>query len=419
MLAALSGKYRVYLLTNLANNFESSYHSKLKRVAAGQISVRSLETLLKKHRFRLIIIKNYSLLRGSLRTVRSVSPSTPLAVYDDDASLLFNGKMHGFLRGYTDEKRTGTLMSYANADFVITEKESDSRALLRAGMKTGVTALRWKKGPAPDQNRLFSILEKPGVPARRLSRKPASVLILCHNQLRHTRKCIESVLKYTDIPYELILIDNNSSDGTRKYLESVPGATVIFNRKNLGYVLGNNAAIRQAKGDHVVILNNDTVVTEGWLRTMITCAQAGRNIGIVGPRTNTANIGAQNIDEVPYKTLGQMHKWAHLFGLRNRADWFETLWLTGFCLVIKKEVIDRVGVFDELFAPGCYEDFDYCLRARKAGYKIVCCGDVFVHHNKHKSYGENTFLRLNRENQLKFVKKWGLPALKLMYDNLS
>src|SRR5207244_5088794 len=104
-------------------------------------------------------------------------------------------------------------------------------------------------------------------------------------------------------------VDNGSTDGTADYFRSIPGARVIVNRGNLGFARGNNQGMAIARGEYVLLLNNDTVVTDGWLFRLLRAARADSDIGLVGPRSN-AVAGTQVVENVPYDGVDQMHLFA-------------------------------------------------------------------------------------------------------------
>ena len=123
----------------------------------------------------------------------------------------------------------------------------------------------------------------------------ASIVILCCNEIEATRLCLESVLRWTRSPYELLLVDNGSTDGTAGYLDELrqhqkpDRVEVITNATNLGFPTGCNQAIGRARGRFVVLLNNDTVVTEGWLDCLIAWSlHDWPNVGLVGAVSNAA-----------------------------------------------------------------------------------------------------------------------------------
>jgi GT2 family glycosyltransferase/tetratricopeptide (TPR) repeat protein len=254
----------------------------------------------------------------------------------------------------------------------------------------------------------------------------ASIIILCCNELEYTRRCLESVLRHSRPPFELILVDNGSTDGTPEYLEAVRGRAgparveVIHNEKNVGFPAGCNQGLARAGGRYVVFLNNDTVVTDGWLYGVIRWAlQDWPRVGMVGAVTN-ASRPPQQIP-VDYTSLDGLEA----FAARRRQDFagqaLRVQRLTGFCLLARREVLDRIGGFDEQFGVGFFDDDDLSVRALKAGFLLLAALDVFVHH-----FGSRTFTGLGidctkqlKENFDLFHAKWGteesagyqLPAL--------
>ena len=239
-------------------------------------------------------------------------------------------------------------------------------------------------------------------------KKLTSIVILAYNNLVHTRACIESIMQHTREPYEIVLVDNGSGDGTADYLNSLKNVRVIRNETNLGFVRGCNQGIKASEGSYILLLNNDTVVAENWLTNLISCIESNPKIGLVGPLSNYVS-GAQLI-EVNYNDLDEMQQFALRFNHRDPEKYMVVDRLVGFCLLIKKEVIDNIGLLDEQFGTGNYEDDDYCVRARRAGYRLVCARDTFVHH-----FGVATFLETDgiggykrrlAVNESKFLEKW-------------
>jgi GT2 family glycosyltransferase len=228
-----------------------------------------------------------------------------------------------------------------------------------------------------------------------------SIIILCCNQLDYTRLCVEHVLRHTHVPYELVLVDNGSSDGTPAFLESLrscPGRArveVIRNDTNRGFPAGCNQALAQARGRYLVFLNNDTVVTDGWLEGLIAWVQPDTScVGLVGPTTSL--IG--NLQQIPidYNDLAGLSGFAQRRRQEFAGQGLEVPMLSGFCLLVRREVLDRIGGFDERYGLGFYDDNDLCLRARAAGFRLVIALEVFVHH-----FGGRTFidLRVDRLQQ--------------------
>jgi GT2 family glycosyltransferase/SAM-dependent methyltransferase len=237
--------------------------------------------------------------------------------------------------------------------------------------------------------------------------RKASIVVLAWNELEYTRECVKSVLACTRSPYELILVDNGSTDATLEYFRSVPGAKVVANGSNLGFAGGNNRGILAATGDYVVILNNDTLVTEGWLEGLIAAAEEDPAIGIVGPMSNYVS-GPQLVPDAAYGDWAGLQGYAQAFHTRHQGRRFDFPRLVGFCLLLTREVISRVGLLDESFGLGNFEDDDYCLRAQQAGFRLVVAGDVFIHHFGSRTFqGQGVdFEAAMRHGQEVFTRKW-------------
>lgn len=244
----------------------------------------------------------------------------------------------------------------------------------------------------------------------RVSQRPdfglTSIVIVAHNQLDATRACVDSIALRTDEPYELIFVDNASEDGTQSYLETLAGATVICNPENLGFPAAANQGIRAAKGRQVLLLNNDTVVTTGWLSRMLDALYCASDVGLVGPCSNRVS-GEQQID-VDYDEMASLDGFAWEWGKANAGIREDTDRLVGFCLLARKEVVDQVGLLDENFGLGCFEDDDYCRRCIVSGWRAVVARDAFVHHIGGCTFAASgvDFAALMRENSAKFDAKW-------------
>ncbi|MDR6883472.1 bifunctional glycosyltransferase family 2 protein/class I SAM-dependent methyltransferase [Bacillus sp. 3255] len=235
-----------------------------------------------------------------------------------------------------------------------------------------------------------------------------SIVILTYNKLEYTQACIESIRKFTQRgSYEVIIVDNNSTDGTREWLAEQTDLLTIFNSENVGFPKGCNQGIEVASGDNIMLLNNDIIVTENWLPPMIEALYSSNNIGAVGPVTNSA-YNYQEIS-VNHKTLDEMWKFAASYNRHDSSQWERRLKLIGFCMIIKREAIDRIGVLDEIFSPGMCEDSDFSFRLLEAGYELLLCKNVFIHHFGSTSFGEmpERTRNLLATSRKKFLSKWG------------
>lgn len=236
-----------------------------------------------------------------------------------------------------------------------------------------------------------------------------SIIMLTHNQLEFTKKCIESIRNYTKLNYEIIIVDNASSDETVKYLEEQNDLKIIFNSENVGFAKGNNQGYKIATGDTILFLNNDVVVTSNWLESILNTLYDEKNTGIVGPVTN--NISGEQKIFVSYdqNSLNGLEDFAESNRLNNLGKKKKVLRLVGFALACKKTVLEEIGLFDETFGIGNFEDDDLCLRALAKGYDLKIALDSFVHH-----FGSVTFRnikvdykKLMQNNQAIIQKKWG------------
>jgi len=237
-----------------------------------------------------------------------------------------------------------------------------------------------------------------------------SIVLLAFNQLPYTRRCVESVRSKTDVPFEFVFVDNGSTDGTAEYFASIPGARVIGNHTNRGYPAAVNQALQYVQGEQILLLNNDTVVSTDWLNKLLTALHSHPQIGLVGPSSNNAH-GAQTI-AVPYSEIAGIDSFARQLAVDQCGVAEESHRLIGFCLLMRRAVLQQLGGLDERFGLGCFEDDDLCRRAIQAGWKAVIARDAFVHH-----YGQQTFTAsgvdlgaLLEENRKKYLDKWNGAA---------
>ena len=238
-----------------------------------------------------------------------------------------------------------------------------------------------------------------------------SIVILTYNQLDKTQSCLDSIHRYTTAPYEVIVVDNHSTDGTPQFLQKWKRMSkhhkVILNKKNKGFAGGNNQGIKVAKGEYVVLLNNDTIVTENWLENLLTPFEKDEQIGLVGPMSNFV-AGKQLVRNFDCRTNEALQDWAKKFSLTNYEQFEYAHRLVGFCLAIKREVIAKVGLLDERFGKGNYEDDDYSLRTYLSGYKLAIAKNTFIYHYGNSSFKANNidYLKSLETNRKIFLSKW-------------
>jgi N-acetylglucosaminyl-diphospho-decaprenol L-rhamnosyltransferase len=224
-----------------------------------------------------------------------------------------------------------------------------------------------------------------------------AVVIPLHDQLHYTRLCLESIASHTRHDLQLIVVDNASSDGTAEYLASLDDVTVIRNAANLGCAAAWNQGVEAASGaEWIVILNNDVVVSPGWLTGLLEAAAHWR-LDIVCPAIREGDCDR---DLVAYSAdfVSRMHS-----TIRRGAG-------LGVCFMVHRRVFADIGGFDETFRIAQYEDADFFLRARRARYSIGTVGRSFLHH-----FGAVTQRSLSRsqpsaryasKNRAHFIRKW-------------
>jgi len=237
-----------------------------------------------------------------------------------------------------------------------------------------------------------------------------SIIIIAHNQLAYSQRCVESIRRHTNVPYELIFVDNGSTDGSLEYFLGLDDVAVIHNNLNESFARAANLGIHGARGDVLVFLNNDTVVTPNWLNNMVKCLESSPDIGVVGPVSNFSYM--TELPGAP-KTAGpEMEQFALHYNHSDPAKWFDVpTFLSGFCLAMTNKVFYQIGYFDEQFTTGLYEDYDYCMRVKQAGYRLVCAGDTFVFHEGSVTLRAEQVdtASLARENEKLFLRKWAVP----------
>lgn len=192
-----------------------------------------------------------------------------------------------------------------------------------------------------------------------------SIVILNWNGRKLLKNCLTSIKENTSYPnYEIIVVDNGSTDGSQTFIkESYPNINLIENKKNLGFSKANNQGIIAAGGDFIFLLNNDTQVTKNWLTNLIEVAESDSKIGIVGCKMIFPNGEVQHAGGyITNAGIGRHY---------SNGEEGEVEYVTGASMLIKREVIDKIGLLDEKFTPIYFEDTDLCFRARKAGFKVV------------------------------------------------
>jgi GT2 family glycosyltransferase/2-polyprenyl-3-methyl-5-hydroxy-6-metoxy-1,4-benzoquinol methylase len=258
----------------------------------------------------------------------------------------------------------------------------------------------------------FLVVARATAPAVDTSRLRVSIVMLTFNRVEVTQQAIASLRAASSQPYELIIVDNASTDATRDYLAQLPGdqARVILNQTNRGVAAGWNQGLREATGDCLMVLNNDVLVAGDWLGRMVRTAYQVPRAGLVSCRTNFA--GGPQVLVPDYDDLRDFPLFARRYAAATDGSWFELPRLVGVALLWRREVWERIGEFDEGFTPANFEDDDYCVRVLAAGYRNLVANDVFIHHIGHASQAANDLDpdELLSASGQRFRSKWGEVA---------
>lgn len=240
----------------------------------------------------------------------------------------------------------------------------------------------------------------------------ASIVVVVHDSPVCTRLCLESVLENTEAPsFEVVVVDNGSAEATAGYLRALATADgrvrLVRNEQNLGFPAAVNAGLAAAGGELLVVLNSDTIVTPAWLSVLERHATHPA-VGLVGPVTNEAP-GVSRL-RTTYRTYGELLSFAASRPLGGPGRPVDMLPM--FCVALRRDVLERVGGLDEGYGTGLFEDDDYAMRLRRAGYRLLCAEDAFVHHFGRGSFGalvaSGEHTELFEHNRARFERAWGV-----------
>jgi len=232
------------------------------------------------------------------------------------------------------------------------------------------------------------------------------IIIPIWNQLEVTRECLEAILKNTGYPYRMILIDNGSDSVTADYLKNAIGqlgadSILVRNNKNLGFVKAVNQGIAASDAAFICIMNNDTIAQDGWLQEMVDVMDAHPEIGLLNPSSNTSG---------QYPSAGETIEDYALSLKQFKNETQELYTCRGFCMLMRREVVARLGSLDEIYHMGYFDDTDYCKRAQGAGYRTARAKAAYVYHKENTTFkGLKDNEALFKANEKIFFSRWGKP----------
>ncbi len=278
-----------------------------------------------------------------------------------------------------------------------------------------------------------------------------SIVLKTWNAIEYTKVCIESLNKYTTCEYELIIVDNGSTDGTKEYLKSLKNVILIFNQENIGCIKANEQGINKAKGDYICLLDNDTLVSKGWLVGMLNEFEQypEEKIGVVGPfqlgddfqhpyqkKISSKGYWKKITDSIPNKSpQDQLRAYCGPMGYDLYVDDYLKInsnfsaflqcppdFLGGSCLLFSKNAYESIGEKYE-FGHGLYggDDVELCWKMEKAGFKVYRSGRSYVHHFKHASIKQNhlDYDLLNMQSCEKIFPRWSNELQTIVRDELK
>ncbi len=239
----------------------------------------------------------------------------------------------------------------------------------------------------------------------------ASIIIPVFNKLAYTAACLDSLVGHVQrTPFEVIVVDDCSTDETPDFLGRCSGLKAIRNKENSGFIASCNAGAQAASTDLLVFLNNDTTVTEGWLDALVETFQGIPDAGIVGARLAYPDGRLQEAGGIIFSDASGWNYGRNEDPAEPQYNFTaEADYVSGACLALSRQLFEQLGGFDTHYAPAYYEDTDLCFRVRQAGYKVYCqpaC--TIIHHEgvssgTDESSGTKRYQAINRE---KFRSRW-------------
>ncbi len=250
-----------------------------------------------------------------------------------------------------------------------------------------------------------------------------SIIIPVFNNLNFTKKCLKTIFKNTQHPdFEILIVDNASTDGTADYLRNLKDIRVkpFYKSQNEGFVNACNLGAKNASGKYVLLLNNDTEVQPGWLTSLVNFAEENHDCGAIGSKLVYPDGTLQEAGAIIFS---DGNGWNFGRGGSPQDPRFnfvrEVDYCSGAALMVNKNIWDKIGGFDQRYSPAYYEDTDMCFSIRKLGFKVYYHPHSVVIHHEGKTAGtdlQSGYKKYQLVNHKKFVDKWK-AELKEQYAN--
>lgn len=236
---------------------------------------------------------------------------------------------------------------------------------------------------------------------------PLDIIVPIFDAYEDLCRCLDSLSACTGSHHRIWLMDDASKDSRVAELgRTLTGNDGRFHYRRRSRTLGFVANVNQALHEtdrHVVVLNSDTKVTPGWLDRLWRCAMTTERVGVVSPLSNNATLLSVTRDRNPRADSRSI---AEAVALTATEGTVAIPTAVGFCMLIRRELIDEIGWFDAAFSPGYGEEVDFCLRAWEAGWRVLACTDAYVHHRGQASFGVTTDQPWRRNHERLLASRW-------------
>jgi len=236
-----------------------------------------------------------------------------------------------------------------------------------------------------------------------------SIIIPVFNKVQYTVNCLKSISDNTTGSFEVVIVDDASTDETANQLKNIPNLTIVRNKENQGFVESCNNGARHGKGKYLLFLNNDTVVTENWLPPLLDLIKK-EDVGGVGAKLVYPDGTLQEAGGIIWNDASGWNYGRGDHPEKSQYNYVRDVdYCSGAALLVKRDLFEKVGKFDCQFKPGYYEDTDLCFSIRELGYRILYQPLSVVVHFEGISSGTDLSTGMKKYqgiNQIKFLKKW-------------
>lgn len=244
----------------------------------------------------------------------------------------------------------------------------------------------------------FPVFEQPRI----------SILLILYNKAEYTYQCLETIKAHADVPYEIILVDNGSTDATDQLTNKLRNVELIRIPDNVGFLKGCNLGAKRTRGEWILFLNNDTQITPGLLSSLLDTAGKHPDCGAVGGKLIFPDGKLQEAGSILWNDGSAM-------GYGRGDDPFkpeysyvkEVDYCSGACMLVNNKIFKSAGMFDDEFSPAYYEEADLSTRIWQLGYKVLYQPSATVIHYEFGSSGSwEEAIQLQIQNREKFISKW-------------